>query len=116
MFRIVWRVAAGLLAVAAMQQVAAAQTTLSSNDLPGLGAPPASPPSSVATTTPTPQLIAQIPAPSGAPPPNCVGVSPYDNYACLDAYLGDNVFERLYKYYVLEWGQPGAPTDPNASS
>ena len=41
-------------------------------------------------------------------------VSPYDNYACLDAYLGDDVMTRLYNYYKLEWGQAAGPSDPNA--
>ena len=39
---------------------------------------------------------------------------PYKNYACLDTVLGDGFFERLGSYYKLEWGQPGAPSDPNA--
>jgi hypothetical protein len=39
---------------------------------------------------------------------------PYLNYSCLDSYLGDNFWERLYRYYVLEWGKGVAPADPNA--
>ena len=55
------------------------------------------------------------PAPAAAAPADCTGTSdPYKNYACLDAYLGDNVFERLYNYYKLEWGQPGPPSDLRA--
>jgi hypothetical protein len=71
--------------------------------------------SSVATSvsgTPTPALVGQIPA--TPTPGSCAGVNPYDNYSCLDAYLGDGFFERLYNYYKLEWGQSGPPTDPNA--
>jgi len=67
---------------------------------------------SAVPATPTPVLVAQAP---GSAPGNCTGpVDPYANYACLDAYLGDNVFERFFNYYKLEWGQPGPPTDPNA--
>jgi hypothetical protein len=40
--------------------------------------------------------------------------APYNNYACLDAYLGDGFFERLINYYRLEWGYEAAPTDPKA--
>jgi hypothetical protein len=132
MFRIASRVALGLLGLAATQHLAAGQTTLVSA-LPVVGMPePATmttpdvplaakasvtsaPTASAAATStvPTPMLVAQVPGAPGAPP-NCVGVSPYDNYACLDAYLGDNFFERLYNYYKLEWGQAGPPTDPNA--
>jgi hypothetical protein len=39
---------------------------------------------------------------------------PYKNYSCLDAYLGDNFFERFINYYKLEWGHDGPPVDPNA--
>jgi hypothetical protein len=50
-----------------------------------------------------------------AAPAGCVGpVDPYKNYACLDTYLGNGFFERLYNYYKLEWGQSGPPADPNA--
>ncbi len=55
------------------------------------------------------------PVQPAAAPVACTGTpDPYKNYNCLDAYLGDNVFERLYNYYKLEWGQAGPPTDPNA--
>ena len=30
--------------------------------------------------------------------------SPYTDYSCLDAYLGNGFFERLTNYYRLEWG------------
>jgi Putative beta-barrel porin-2, OmpL-like. bbp2 len=40
--------------------------------------------------------------------------SPYQNYACLDAYLGDDIATRFLNYYKLEWGQGTAPSDPNA--
>lgn len=39
---------------------------------------------------------------------------PYKDYSCLDSYLGDNVTDRIWNYYKLEWGEAGAPTDPNA--
>jgi hypothetical protein len=59
------------------------------------------------------------PGPARAADTSCTGpdgkpVSPYDNYACLDNYLGDDVATRLYNYYKLEWGQAGPPSDPNA--
>jgi hypothetical protein len=68
----------------------------------------------LAQTTP-PAAQAQ-PAPTvAATPTPCTGTpDPYKNYACLDAYLGENVFVRLYNYYKLEMGQSGPPTDPNA--
>ena len=54
-------------------------------------------------------------APAPTAPVDCSkDPDPYKNYSCLDAYLGDNVLERLYNYYKLELGQPGAPSDPNA--
>jgi hypothetical protein len=117
---IVSRVVLGLLALAAISPRAAADTVLASA-LPAPGSSsdaltatlvPTQPvaTSPVLSTTPTPMLVAQVPA----TPASCAGVSPYDNYACLDAYLGDNFFERLYNYYRLEWGQAGPPTDPNA--
>jgi len=39
---------------------------------------------------------------------------PYVNYGCLDAYLGENFFTRLYRYYELEWGKAVPPSDPKA--
>src|SRR5215471_12592306 len=42
------------------------------------------------------------------------GCDPYVNYNCLDAYLGDNPVERFFRYYALEWGKDGPPTDPKA--
>jgi hypothetical protein len=48
-------------------------------------------------------------------PPICSENSdPYTNYACLDAYLGDDVATRFLNYYKLEMGHATAPTDPNA--
>jgi hypothetical protein len=41
-------------------------------------------------------------------------VDPYKNYACLDAYLGNDFFTRLFNYYRLEWGHDSAPADPKA--
>jgi hypothetical protein len=40
--------------------------------------------------------------------------APYKDYKCLDAYLGDGFFERLYNYYLLELGHQGPPADPGA--
>jgi hypothetical protein len=42
------------------------------------------------------------------------GCDPYVNYSCLDTYLGDDPFTRLVRYYQLEWGKDGPPTDPKA--
>ena len=39
---------------------------------------------------------------------------PYLDYKCLDTYLGDDVLTRLFRYYGLEWGKAGPPSDPNA--
>ncbi|HEU5047885.1 MAG TPA: outer membrane beta-barrel protein [Rickettsiales bacterium] len=39
---------------------------------------------------------------------------PYNNYACLNSYLGDNVASRFFNYYNLEAGHASAPADPNA--
>ena len=140
MFRLVSRLALSFLALATAQHLATAQTasvgaspTATTYPTPAADAPAAqgtklpaaaidfgtpapATTAAVAPPAPTPTLIAQIPAAPGqpAPPPNCTGVSPYDNYQCLDAYLGDDIFERMYNYYKLEWGQSGPPTDPNA--
>jgi Putative beta-barrel porin-2, OmpL-like. bbp2 len=45
-----------------------------------------------------------------------VACDPYKNYSCLDAYLGENVLQRFFNYYELEWGRATAPTDPKAPS
>jgi hypothetical protein len=64
---------------------------------------------------PSRSALAQATGGTAAAPAACTGpVDPYKNYSCLDTYLGDNVFVRLFNYYKLEYGQPGAPTDPNA--
>lgn len=48
-------------------------------------------------------------------PARCTGTpDPYTNFACLDTYLGDNVFRRLVNYYRLEMGHDGPPADPSA--
>ena len=39
---------------------------------------------------------------------------PYQDYSCLDAYLGTGFWERLTHYYQLESGQATAPSDPKA--
>jgi hypothetical protein len=41
---------------------------------------------------------------------------PYQDYKCLDSYLGSGIAERLANYYDLEWGQAGPPADPDAPS
>ncbi len=53
-------------------------------------------------------LTPSLPVKAAAP------CDPYKNYACLDAYLGNNPFERLVNYYRLEWGHDAAPVDPKA--
>jgi hypothetical protein len=53
-------------------------------------------------------------APAKAPVGCRTVVDPYKNYACLDAYLGNDFFTRLFNYYRLEWGQNAAPADPKA--
>ena len=50
--------------------------------------------------------------PVKAMPPG--GCDPYVTYTCLDSYLGDSFFTRLFRYYALEWGHDGAPSDPKA--
>jgi hypothetical protein len=70
----------------------------------------------MAQNTPAPVLpAAPAAAPAAGAPTACVGTpDPYTNFNCLDPYLGDNPFVRLYNYYKLEWGQSGPPVDPNA--
>ena len=41
---------------------------------------------------------------------------PYTNYACLESYLGESFWSRLWRYYQLEMGHAAAPADPNAPS
>src|ERR1700726_5033977 len=63
------------------------------------------------------EALGQTPIPKGkkAAPVNCKAPdSPYKNYDCLDAYLGDGFFERLVNYYRLEIGHEVAPADPKA--
>jgi hypothetical protein len=40
------------------------------------------------------------------------GGDPYQDYACLDPYLGSDFLSRFVNYYRLEWGHDAAPTDP----
>src|ERR1700723_3359959 len=42
------------------------------------------------------------------------GGDPYQNYSCLDAYLGTDFASRFVNYYKLEWGHEAAPADPKA--
>ena len=60
-----------------------------------------------------PQSAMTTPASTPAPPASSK-CDPYKNYGCLNDYLGTGFWERLANYYKLEWGQPAAPTDPNA--
>jgi hypothetical protein len=64
----------------------------------------------------SPAAAQDAPATSTQQPADCSTgpVDPYKNYSCLDKYLGDDVATRFLNYYKLEWGQSGAPTDPNA--
>jgi hypothetical protein len=39
---------------------------------------------------------------------------PYQDYSCMDSYLGSGFWERLGNYYKLEMGHDAAPADPNA--
>jgi hypothetical protein len=81
------------------------------------GAPQMTPvPLSSATLIPdAPIQLADASTTPAATPSGCAGpVDPYKNYACLDAYLGDDVFSRFVNYYRLEWDEAGPPTDPNA--
>jgi hypothetical protein len=108
---------AGAAALVGMSPIAAGAQTLASNLAPIVASP--APPAAMTTVSATPQspsvLVAQAPAAAApAAPPNCAGVSPYDNYQCLDAYLGDDIWDRLINYYKLEWGQAGPPSDPNS--
>jgi hypothetical protein len=57
---------------------------------------------------------APVPGAAAAPVDCSKNPDPYKNYACLDAYLGTDVGERLLNYYKLEMGQSSAPSDPNA--
>ena len=74
----------------------------------------ASQPTLAQQTPPTTPAAVNVTPPA---PTACTGTpDPYANFACLDPYLGDNVFGRLFNYYKLEWGQAVPPTDPNALS
>ena len=81
-------------------------------------APPVVRPASC-SLVPVPVMCRSRPYPDAyAPAKTPVGcrtvVDPYKNYACLDAYLGNSYFERLFNYYRLEWGHDAAPADPKA--
>ena len=51
------------------------------------------------------------PAAATANPTPC---DPYQNFKCLNDYLGTGFFTRLSNYYRLEWQQSAAPADPEA--
>jgi hypothetical protein len=120
MFRVLTRLVLALALIVTTRHIAAAQAE-STFPLSFETLFPASQPGP-ATATPilTPTLVAQIPPPVGiaapaAASPACVPpIDPYKNYGCLDAYLGDDVLTRLWRYYGLEMGQAGPPSDPNA--
>ena len=59
-------------------------------------------------------LFGGLAAPAQAQDTRRDACDPYRDYSCLDTYLGENVGERFLRYYALEWGQSGAPTDPAA--
>ena len=59
----------------------------------------------------TPSKSAAMAAKAAAKSGPC---DPYVNYSCLDAYLGDDVATRFFRYYQLEWGKSVAPSDPKA--
>jgi hypothetical protein len=40
--------------------------------------------------------------------------APYEDYKCLEPYLGAGFLERLINYYRLEWGHTKPPQDPDA--
>ena len=48
------------------------------------------------------------------PPMGKTFCDPYQNYSCLDAYLGDDFITRFINYYRLEWGHESSPADPKA--
>jgi hypothetical protein len=47
-------------------------------------------------------------------PGTAASCNPYADYSCLNVYLGEDFLTRLYRYYALEWGHDGPPTDPKA--
>lgn len=102
---------ARLLGVAAAAGVVATPLwTASAQTPPAVSPPAASPPAASPPSAASPVVTIPTPAPT-----TCTGTpDPYKNYACLDTYLGTNIFDRLYNYYKLEWGQAGPPADPNA--
>ena len=59
-------------------------------------------------------IAALIASPAAAQDASTKACDPYKDYSCLDTYLGNGVVERFFNYYRLEWGESGAPTDPNA--
>jgi hypothetical protein len=71
-------------------------------------------PAAAGPPAPPPAAPAPVAAATPATMPCTTPVDPYKNYSCFDTYLGDNVFDRLFNYYKLEWGESGPPTDPSA--
>jgi hypothetical protein len=65
----------------------------------------------VASFAASPAMAADMALKAPASSANC---DPYANYSCLDGYLGDDFVTRLYRYYALEWGHDGPPSDPKA--
>src|SRR5580698_8455613 len=67
----------------------------------------------------SPSIWAQTAAPTAATPTaaKAADCDPYQDYSCLDAYLnanGDDPYDRMARYYKLEWGHDGPPVDPKA--
>jgi len=62
----------------------------------------------------SPVLAADAAVTRPADPVCSGGGDPYQDHACLDATLGDNVLGRFFNYYRLEWGRDAPPADPGA--
>jgi len=81
----------------------------------GLGCTLLAAPGLAQQAAPNVNLVAAPVAAAAPPPVDCSkNPDPYKNYACLDAYLGSDVGTRFIRYYTLEMGQSGPPSDPNA--
>jgi len=60
------------------------------------------------------QAVPAAAAPAVPPSTDAANCDPYKTYDCFDASLGTNVFTRFARYYALEMGQAGPPSDPKA--
>jgi hypothetical protein len=115
MWSILSRVVLGLAVLAMAGRIATAQQVAANWPLPtttpAIGDDIRAPATATPATAPG-TLVAQVPM---APTPVCTPpIDPYKNPACLDAYLGDDIATRMFRYYQLEWGQSGPPADPTA--